>query len=127
MEALENRLKPPRPKGPRVRLEVTVRSSPRFRAGASEVCPPAGRNLSEIRRRLDSYAGSTRRPGSAIVWVFISGQGDVHDAKIHRSSGVKVVDDIALAVTRYMRFYSALNDRAPVPVWLSVPINIEVR
>lgn len=126
-ESLENRPRPPRPKGPRVRLEVTVRSSPRFRAGASETCKPVLRNRAEIEQRLDAYAASVGRSGSAIVWVFISGRGDVRNALVEKSSGDEAIDQIALGVSSYMKFYPALNDRVPVPVWAAVPVSITVR
>jgi outer membrane biosynthesis protein TonB len=46
------------------------------------------------------------------------------NAELKTSSGVKVIDQIALAMAWEMEFFPALNDRLPVPVWVSLPISI---
>ena len=119
-----NHLREPQTSGGRARLEVYGDSAPRFRAGATETCMPVMRNRSHIKLRLESYANSINETGSAFVYVFINTQGRVMNAELKTSSGVKVIDQIALAMAYEMQFLPALNDRLPVPVWVSLPVSI---
>jgi TonB family protein len=60
--------------------------------------------------------------GTAVVWLFIDGNGAVENTKVQTSSGIQALDDAAVVVARSMRFSPALNRDQRVPVWVVIPM-----
>lgn len=82
------------------------------------------------RAMVDSYPDALRRAGIGgivRVYFFINTQGEVQDFRIHESSGFPQLDEAALAVADVYRFSPALNRDKQVPVWVSLPIEFQVR
>jgi protein TonB len=65
--------------------------------------------------------------GTALVWVFIDTDGRVKNTQISRSSGVKGLDEAAMAAVREFEFIPARNEGEVCPVWVAIPITFAVR
>jgi protein TonB len=82
------------------------------------------------RAMVDSYPEALRRSGIGgivRVYFFINKEGVVQDFRIHQSSGFPQLDEAALAVADVYRFSPAMNRDKEVPVWVSLPIEFQVR
>jgi len=88
-------------------------------------------NRDEVARALErEYPPVLRQAGvggSVRVWIFITEDGTVTDARIDRSSGQPAIDEAAVRVARTMRFSAALNGDETVVAWVSIPITFMVR
>jgi TonB family protein len=60
--------------------------------------------------------------GTTLVWVLVDEGGRVAKAQVKETSGHKQLDEAALRVARSMLYTPALNDGAPVKVWIQLPI-----
>jgi protein TonB len=79
---------------------------------------------------VESYPEVLRRSGIGgvvRVYFFINQEGVVQDFRIHQSSGFNELDEAALAVADVYRFSPAMNRDKEVPVWVSLPIEFQVR
>jgi len=79
---------------------------------------------------VESYPPLLRRSGiggTVRVFFFINKEGVVEDYRIHQSSGFDELDEAALAVADVYRFSPAMNRDKEVPVWVSLPIEFQVR
>lgn len=65
--------------------------------------------------------------GIVRVYFFISEEGTVEDYRIHQGSGFTELDEAALAVADVYRFSPAMNRDKQVPVWVSLPVEFQVR
>jgi TonB family protein len=87
---------------------------------------PQLRNRLDVQRSLErSYPPDLRAAGiggEPVVWVFVDDRGNVTRRQIHQGSGHCALDLAALQVAAAMRFSPAMNNGAPVPVWVSIPI-----
>ena len=82
------------------------------------------------RSMVNSYPEELRRAGIGgivRVFFFVNQQGVVQDFRIHETSGFDQLDAAALAVADVYRFSPALNRDKVVPVWVSLPIEFQVR
>jgi protein TonB len=82
------------------------------------------------RAMVASYPEMLRRAGIGgivRVYFFVNQQGIVQDYRIHQSSGFPELDEAALSVADVYRFSPALNRDKLVPVWVSLPIEFQVR
>lgn len=88
-------------------------------------------NRDEVARSMvESYPEALRRSGIGgivRVYFFVNQQGEVQDYRIHQTSGFDELDEAALAVADVYRFSPALNRDKVVPVWVSLPIEFQVR
>ena len=98
-------------------------SMPRFTPRDVE---PSLANRTEFARALEeSYPAQLRavgRGGSVVLWVELSKEGKVSEARIQRSSGEPALDEAALTATRRAEFSPAMLEDAPVDVWIQLPI-----
>jgi TonB family protein len=79
---------------------------------------------------VESYPPMLRQSGIGgvvRVFFFINKEGVVEDYRIHQSSGFDELDAAALAVADVYRFSPAMNRDKHVPVWVSLPIEFQVR
>ena len=79
---------------------------------------------------VESYPPMLRQAGIGgivRVYFFITREGVVEDYRIHQSSGFDELDEAALAVADVYRFSPAMNRDKQVPVWVSLPIEFQVR
>ncbi|HEX6070670.1 MAG TPA: TonB family protein [Longimicrobiaceae bacterium] len=99
-------------------------SVPRFTPRDVE---PSLANRSAFARALEeSYPAELRaagRGGSVVLWVHLSEEGKVTEARIHRGSGEPALDNAALSAIRQAEFSPARLKEAPVDVWLQLPVN----
>jgi protein TonB len=82
------------------------------------------------RAMVASYPEALRRSGIGgvvRVYFFVNKEGVVQDYRVHQSSGFAELDEAALAVADVYRFSPALNRDKVVPVWVSLPIEFQVR
>jgi TonB family protein len=83
-------------------------------------------NRDEVSKALDDgYPRLVRDAGvggRAEVWLQISDQGVVTDARLNRSTGQPALDIAALELARVMKFTAAQYNNQPVMVWVSIPI-----
>ncbi len=88
-------------------------------------------NRSQVAEAMvESYPEVLRRSGIGgvvRVYFFINQEGVVQDFRIHQSSGFTELDEAALAVADVYRFSPAMNRDREVPVWVSLPIEFQVR
>jgi protein TonB len=88
-------------------------------------------NRDEVARSMvDSYPEALRRSGIGgivRVYFFVNQEGVVQDYRVHQTSGFDELDEAALAVADVYRFSPALNRDKVVPVWVSLPIEFQVR
>lgn len=92
---------------------------------------PALLNRDEVMRAmLRLYPESLRRSnigGVVRVYLFINQNGIVQDSRVHESSGFVQLDEASLTVAGIYRFSPAMNRDKTVPVWVSLPIEWNVR
>jgi protein TonB len=60
--------------------------------------------------------------GQVIVWISISAEGDVLDAKVHRSSGSALLDDHTVRFARRLEFVPARRGQTPIPTTVLLPV-----
>lgn len=65
--------------------------------------------------------------GVAEVWMRVTEEGIVAEARIRDSSGHPELDAIALRVARTKRFRPASNRGEPTEIWIAVPIEFKAR
>lgn len=83
-----------------------------------------GRAVSELYPRMFGRIGAR---GTVLLWVRIDEEGRVVKSAIKRSSGRDAFDQAALQVPELMRFKPALENDAPVAVWVIIPIEFRDR
>ncbi len=92
---------------------------------------PNLRNRDEVGRALEREYPALLRDagvgGRTIVWIRLDEQGVVQDVQVNTTSGQPSLDDAALRVARVMQFSPAMNRDKQVPVWVSIPIQFQVR
>jgi protein TonB len=92
---------------------------------------PVMQNREEVARALEREYPALLRDagvgGRTIVWVRLDDQGEVQDVQVNTTSGQPSLDDAALRVARVMEFSPAMNRDKQVPVWVSIPIQFQVR
>jgi len=93
--------------------------------------PPELLNAGEVRRAMArEYPRQLREAGiggTVRVYVFVAEDGSVRDSRIDESSGIRELDDAALAVADVMRFSPARKDGEPIPAWANFPVTFRVR
>ena len=92
---------------------------------------PVMQNRDEVARALEREYPALLRDagvgGRTIVWVRLDDQGNVQDVQVNTTSGQPSLDEAALRVARVMEFSPAMNRDKQVPVWVSIPIQFQVR
>ena len=92
---------------------------------------PVMQNREEVSRALEREYPALLRDagvgGRTIVWVRLDDQGNVQDVQVNTTSGQPSLDEAALRVARVMEFSPAMNRDKQVPVWVSIPIQFQVR
>lgn len=84
--------------------------------------PPRLQNPAEVQRMLRRSAPDTVSGGDgvarSVLWVFVTPEGTVREARIGRSSGIAAFDRAALEVARSMRFSPGTTGSRPVGMWV---------
>jgi protein TonB len=92
---------------------------------------PNLRNRDEVGRALEREYPALLRDagvgGRVLVWIRLDDQGNVELTQVNQSSGQPSLDEAALRVARVMEFSPAMNRDKQVPVWVSIPIQFQVR
>lgn len=105
-----------------------IRSAPTF---TPYTIAPTLLNRQDVAESMvESYPPLLRRSGiggMVRVYFFINKEGVVEDYRVHQSSGFPELDEAALAVADVYRFSPAQNRDKTVPVWVSLPIEFQVR
>jgi TonB family protein len=66
--------------------------------------------------------------GTIVLWIFIDEEGIVRNTRIVTGSGEAILDRAAEnLMLNVARFTPALNEAAPVPVWVQIPVTFAVR
>ena len=60
--------------------------------------------------------------GMVLVHLFVDDVGVVRRTLLARTSGVEELDWLVLAWGCYLPFTPAVNDNAPVPMWITIPV-----
>jgi TonB family protein len=120
--------------------EVAAGARPRPRAPADPADGPTFtpftvrpdiKNRSEFQGALEREYPPLLRDagigGTVQVWFYIDETGSVGRTLVNRSSGHQALDEAALRVAEVIQFTPALNRDAPVPVWISLPVNFTTR
>jgi protein TonB len=105
-----------------------IRSAPTFTPYT--IAPTLLNRNDVMEAMLESYPPLLRRSGIGglvRVYFFINKEGEVEDYRIHEGSGFPELDEAALAVADVYRFSPARNRDKEVPVWVSLPIEFQVR
>ena len=79
-------------------------------------------------RQVPVYPEAARRKGldgTVLVRALVSREGVVLDAIIQKS--IPELDDAALTAIRQWRFRPATRKKAPVAVWVSIPVKFTLR
>lgn len=92
--------------------------------------PPRLLNEDEVRDFLRTFYPPVFRDlgmeGRVLLWLYLDDRGEVLDTRLHRSSGHRAFDELAMAVAALMRFRPALNQGQTTPVWVSLPIRFDL-
>lgn len=92
--------------------------------------PPRLLNADEVRDFLQAFYPPVFRDlgleGRVLLWLYLDERGEVLDTRIHRTSGHRAFDELALAVAALMRFRPASNQGRTTPVWVSLPIRFDL-
>jgi TonB family protein len=64
--------------------------------------------------------------GAPVVWIHITTDGAVDDARVYQSSGFEALDQAAIEVARAMVFTPARNGDDVVATWVQIPIRFQV-
>jgi protein TonB len=60
--------------------------------------------------------------GTVVLWLHVSAEGDVLDAKVQRSSGHRVLDDHTLRFTRTLEFVPARQGTTAIATTILLPV-----
>jgi protein TonB len=60
--------------------------------------------------------------GEVLLWLNISADGDVLEAKVHRSSGHRMLDDHTLRFARTLDFVPARRGQIAIPTTVLLPV-----
>jgi TonB family protein len=103
--------------------------------GRNEHCPPSLANPREVQDALNARlrahirsrpdARSPQRP--TLVDIRIDSLGVATETRIYQLSGMQEFDRIALEVALLMRFHPARSNGMAVPIWVRLPITLEIR
>lgn len=111
----------------RLRLRIDLGDSVRVRVGRQESCPPVIRNQDVIRQQLGvigaRYSG---QEAVVVIWALVNIDGTVDDFSMAQGTGDIRLNQEMLSVVPNMRFFPALNDRVPVPVWSRFPLRLNI-
>lgn len=92
---------------------------------------PSLRNPAQIQALLQrTYPPLLRDAGiggTAQVWLFVDGSGEVQRVQLAETSGHDPLDAAALHVVSAMQFVPAANRGQPVAVWMQVPVTFAAR
>lgn len=124
---IEN-LPPPPTESTAAEAAEDIRSAPMFTPYT--VAPTLLNRNDVMATMVEAYPPLLRRSGIGgvvRVYFFINKEGVVEDYRIHQSSGFPELDEAALAVADVYRFSPAMNRDKEVPVWVSLPIEFQVR
>ena len=76
--------------------------------------------------RPPAYPSEAREAGiegTPVIWLRISASGEVLDARVHRSSGYRILDDAALQWARTQKFIPASRDGVAVKAEVNKPVH----
>jgi TonB family protein len=62
--------------------------------------------------------------GRAVLLVSVDDMGEVQDASLEQGTGHGALDELALELAGILRFSPAQIGGRPIPVWVTVPINL---
>jgi periplasmic protein TonB len=103
----------------------------RFANFAPYMIPPRINNQTEVDRFLRREFGRVHNrhgiAGVVHLMAYIDENGRVHQARIDRSSGEKILDELALQFSRVASFIPAYNWGRPVAVAVSIPVVFQIR
>ena len=89
---------------------------------------PGITNSDEVRNAMrEEYPPLLRDAGvrgTAVLLVSVDDIGQVQDASLEQGSGHRALDDLALELAKIIQFSPAQIRGNPVPVWVTVPINL---
>jgi protein TonB len=83
--------------------------------------------LRELRRRYPPPLRDVGLEGTVVLWVRVTEDGGVVDARVKETSGHDLFDEVALDVAQLMRFRPAQNLDRPVSVWVAIPVTFQLR
>lgn len=93
---------------------------------AAEVGTPETRTEARLTRaRKPSYPQQALvqgMEGQVIVWLSISAEGDVLDARVHRSSGYTLLDDHTVRFAKTLEFAPARRGQTAIPTTVLLPV-----
>jgi TonB family protein len=122
-----------RPRSWSVLLRVDAGSAPAFRLGRSEECPPFLTNGFAVQTsaqqkfvQLIRNNPIQQRPARVTMDFVVDSTGAVRGARVHASTGVPSVDEIARQAVRQGVFQPALLNRRPVSTSVRMPFNFTV-
>lgn len=62
--------------------------------------------------------------GRAVLLISVDDMGQVQDASLERGTGHEALDELALELAKMFRFSPAQIGGRPIPIWVTVPINL---
>lgn len=89
----------------------------------SREIPPELTNWKQVSSAfLREYRPNVRTPGRVLLWLRISPEGEVVEARVKEATGDPSMSDAALRATAVMKFKPALMRDKPVESWTELPI-----
>jgi protein TonB len=83
--------------------------------------------LRDLKRRYPPRLRDAGIEGTVMLWVRVSEEGNVTEARVKEPSGHAAFDEVAVDIAGLMRFSPARNLDRAVPVWAAVPVSFRLR
>ncbi len=93
-----------------------------YRVGGGVSAP---RPLSDPDPEYSEEARKAKYQGTVVLWVIVGPDGKVRDVRVARSLGMGL-DEKAIEAVRQWRFEPAKKDGQPVPVQVSIEVNVRL-
>src|SRR5262249_30993643 len=107
-------------------LAIALILTPSLLSAADQGTPEMRTEARLVRLQKPAYPTEAQRQGiegRVIVWISVSAEGDVLDAKVHRSSGYTLLDDHTLRYAKKLEFVPARRGQTPIPTTVLLPVN----
>ena len=98
---------------------------PAIAPAAERATPEARTEARMVRGQKPTYPREAQQrgmEGEVLLWLNISADGDVLEAKVQRSSGYRLLDDHSIRFARGLEFVPARRGQTAIPTTVLLPV-----